>query len=207
MLSTTQTLFSKTKLHVALTLTASLLCTPFTQAAELPALGSSDAPVVGETLQDFFSAALDYSPRLRIAEENLNIGAARRSAATGQLLPQVRANASLSDNTRNQGGQETTFDGNRYSLQLTQVLFNWQAFAARAQAVLREDQAEAQYYGELAVLLTEVAEKYFDTLQARDALDSSASEYEAVSNQLQQIESLYERQLAQVTDLLSLIHI
>ena len=200
-LSTTPIVSTKRRLHTAIALTASLLCAPFTQAAELPALGSSGAPVVGETLQDFFSAALDYSPRLRIAEENLNIGAARRSAATGQLLPQVRANASLSDNTRNQGGQETSFDGNRYSLQLTQVLFNWQAFAARAQAVLREDQAEAQYYGELAVLLTEVAEKYFDTLQARDALDSSASEYEAVNNQLQQIESLYERQLAQVTDL------
>ena len=36
-------------------------------AAELPSLGSSNAPVVGETLQDFFSAALDFSPRLRIA--------------------------------------------------------------------------------------------------------------------------------------------
>ena len=117
-------------------------------------------------------------------------GAARRSAATGQLLPQVRANASLSDNTRVQSGQETTFDGNRYSLQLTQVLFNWQAFAARAQAVLREDQAEQLYYSELAILLTDVAEKYFDALQARDALDSIASEYEAVSNQLEQIESL-----------------
>ena len=170
-------------------------------AAELPSLGSSNAPVVGETLQDFFSAALDFSPRLRIAEQNLNIGAARRSAATGQLLPQVRANASLSDNTRVQSGQETTFDGNRYSLQLTQVLFNWQAFAARAQAVLREDQAEQLYYSELAILLTDVAEKFFDTLQARDALDSIASEYEAVSNQLQQIESLYARQLAQITDL------
>ena len=170
-------------------------------AAELPSLGSSNAPVVGETLQDFFSAALDFSPRLRIAEQNLNIGAARRSAATGQLLPQVRANASLSDNTRFQSGQETTFDGNRYSLQLTQVLFNWQAFAARAQAVLREDQAEQLYYSELAILLTDVAEKFFDTLQARDALDSIASEYEAVSNQLQQIESLYARQLAQITDL------
>lgn len=170
-------------------------------AAELPSLGSSSAPVVGETLQDFFSAALDFSPRLRIAEQNLNIGAARRSAATGQLLPQVRANASLSDNTRVQSGQETTFDGNRYSLQLTQVLFNWQAFAARAQAVLREDQAEQLYYSELAILLTDVAEKFFDTLQARDALDSIASEYEAVSNQLQQIESLYARQLAQITDL------
>jgi len=170
-------------------------------AAELPSLGSSNAPVVGETLQDFFSAALDFSPRLRIAEQNLNIGAARRNAATGQLLPQVRANASLSDNTRVQSGRETTFDGNRYSLQLTQVLFNWQAFAARAQAVLREDQAEQLYYSELATLLTDVAEKFFDTLQARDALDSIASEYEAVSNQLQQIESLYGRQLAQITDL------
>ena len=170
-------------------------------AADLPSLGSSNAPVVGETLQDFFSAALYFSPRLRIAEQNLNIGAARRSAATGQLLPQVRANASLSDNTRIQSGQETTFDGNRYSLQLTQVLFNWQAFAARAQAVLREDQAEQLYYSELAILLTDVAEKFFDTLQARDALDSIASEYEAVSNQLQQIESLYARQLAQITDL------
>ena len=170
-------------------------------AADLPSLGSSNAPVVGETLQDFFSASLDFSPRLRIAEQNLNIGAARRSAATGQLLPQVRANASLSDNTRVQSGQETTFDGNRYSLQLTQVLFNWQAFAARAQAVLREDQAEQLYYSELAILLTDVAEKFFDTLQARDALDSIASEYEAVSNQLQQIESLYARQLAQITDL------
>ena len=170
-------------------------------AAELPSLGSSNAPVVGQTLQDFFSAAIDFSPRLRIAEQNLNIGAARRSAATGQLLPQVRANASLSDNTRIQSGQETTFDGNRYSLQLTQVLFNWQAFAARAQAVLREDQAEQLYYSELAILLTDVAEKFFDSLQARDALDSIASEYEAVSNQLQQIESLYARQLAQITDL------
>ena len=170
-------------------------------ATELPSLDSSNAPVVGETLQDFFSAALDFSPRLRIAEQNLNIGAARRSAATGQLLPQVRANASLSDNTRVQSGRETTFDGNRYSLQLTQVLFNWQAFAARAQAVLREDQAEQLYYSELATLLTDVAEKFFNTLQARDALDSIASEYEAVSNQLQQIESLYGRQLAQITDL------
>jgi len=188
------------------TLGASLLVAlsgPVSQAtaAELPSLGSSNAPVVGQTLQDFFSAALDFSPRLRIAEENLNIGAARRSAANGQLLPQVRANASLSDNTRNQAGQETTFDGNRYSLQLTQVLFNWQAFAARAQAVLREGQAEQLYYSELAILLTDVAEKYFDALQARDALDSIASEYEAVSNQLEQIESLYARQLAQITDL------
>ncbi|MEQ8408692.1 MAG: TolC family protein [Gammaproteobacteria bacterium] len=174
-------------------------------AAELPSLGSepvgSARLVSGESLEDFFTAALDYSPRLRIAEEGMNIGSARKQAATGQLLPTVQANGSLSDNRRDQGGQVTNFDGQRYSLQLSQVLFNWRAFSARKQALLIEDQLEAQYYYELATVLTDVADRYFSVLQAQDALDSIASEREAVQNQLDQIQSLYDRQLAQITDL------
>ena len=156
----------------------------------------------GSTLEDFFSAAVEFSPTLKIAEEGLNIGSARRRAANGRLLPQVSARASISDNrSESQGRAQQTFDGERFSVQLTQTLFNWQAFAARSQAYLIEDQLEAEYYGELANLLTEVAEKYFNVLQSTDALESIASELEAVSNQLDQIQSLYDRQLARVTDL------
>lgn len=156
----------------------------------------------GSTLEDFFSASIDFSPTLKIAEEGLNISSARRRAATGRLLPQVSARASISDNrTLRSGGARQTFDGDRFSIQLTQTLFNWQAFAARSQAYLIEDQAEAEYYGELASLLTEVAEKYFTVLQSEDALGSIASELDAVSNQLDQIQSLYDRQLARITDL------
>ena len=156
----------------------------------------------GSTLEDFFSAAVEFSPTLKIAEEGLNIGSARRRAANGRLLPQVSARASISDNrSESQGRARQTFDGDRFSVQLTQTLFNWQAFAARSQAYLIEDQLEAEYYGELANLLTEVAEKYFNVLQSTDALESIASELEAVSNQLDQIQSLYVRQLARVTDL------
>jgi len=157
--------------------------------------------ITGTTLEDFFSAAIEYSPQLKIAEERLNIGSARTSAAKGQLLPQLRANASRSDNRRNALGQEQTFDGERYSITLTQVLFNWQAFSARNEASLLEDQFEAEYFGELAFLLTDVAEKYFDVLLASDALNSIASEFDAVSNQLDQIQNMYDRQLAQITDL------
>ena len=156
----------------------------------------------GSTLEDFFSAAVEFSPTLQIAEEGLNIGSARRRAANGRLLPQVSARASISDNrNESQGRAQQTFDGERFSVQLTQTLFNWQAFAARSQAYLIEDQLEAEYYGELANLLTEVAEKYFNVLQSTDALESIASELGAVSNQLAQIQSLYDRQLARVTDL------
>ena len=156
---------------------------------------------LGNTLEDFFTAAINYSPRLRIAQENLNIGSARKRAANGQLLPQLNANASISDNRRTVFNQLEKFDGERYSVQLTQILFNWQAFSARSQAYLLEDQLEAEYYYQLAWLLTDVADKYFSVLLAEDALDSIASELEAVTNQRNQIQSFYDRQLAQITDL------
>lgn len=159
--------------------------------------------VQGSTLEDFFTAALDYSPELRISRERLNISSARKRAANSQLLPQINANASISDNTQTQDeiNQTTKYRGERYSVQLTQVLFNWQAFSARSQAYLAEDQSEAEYYGQLAYVLTDVAEKYFAVLQAQDAAASAQAELEAVDQQLAQVESLYNLQSVQITDL------
>jgi outer membrane protein len=161
---------------------------------------------VGETLEDFFTAAIDFSPQLRIAKEGLNIGRAREKQAQGQLQPQVNANANLTDNTRNsfnQIGQPLTeqFDGERFSVSLQQVLFNWQAFAARRRATQVENQMEAEYYFELSRLLTDVAQRYLNVLLAQDSLTSLSAEVDAVTNQLNQIQSLYNLQLAQITDL------
>jgi outer membrane protein len=159
------------------------------------------AGAIGVTLEDFFTAAMRNSPRLQIAEESMKIGESRRKAASGRLLPQLNASANVSDNRQTRLNTLQTFDGNRYSLQLSQVLFNWQAFSQRKQALIIEDQTEAEYYNTLSELLTEVAEKYFDVLAARDAVESVASELEAITNQLAQIQSMYDRQLAQITDL------
>jgi len=155
----------------------------------------------GSTLEDFFTSAISFSPELRIAEESLNIGGARRRAANGQLLPQVNAGGSLSDNRLNQLNQSQNFDGQRLYMSLTQTLFNWQQFSARKRAYLVEDQLEEEYYYQLAWILTDVADRYFKVLQSEDALGSTESEIEALSNQLDQIQSLYDRQLAQITDL------
>ncbi|MCY4265900.1 MAG: TolC family outer membrane protein [Gammaproteobacteria bacterium] len=179
-------------------------CSLSTTASE--SVRSLDAPSVGETLEDFLSAAIEYSPRLRIALENFNIGGARERQARAQLLPQVRANANLTDNRRNSlnligNPMLEEFEGERYSVTLTQALFNWQAWSARKRASFLEDRAEAEYFYELAFLLTDVADRYLNVLQSQDALTSIASELEAVSNQLDQIQSLYSLQLAQITDL------
>jgi len=163
-----------------------------------------DAPVgmPGTSLEDFFTAALNYSPQLNIARERWNILSARKDAANGQLLPQVNATANVSDNTRKeQLAPERVFTGERYTLQVSQVLFNWQAFAARSQAYLLENQTEAEYYAELAQLLTDVADRYLIVLQAEDALRSLDSELEAMANQINQIQTLFDLQLTQITNL------
>lgn len=192
------------KIHFLLTFTLSLLFPSIliqTFAGEAASFYDEISSETGSTLEDFFSSALEYSPKLKIAEEGLNIGSARKRAANGRLLPQLNANASLSDNRRNALNNLQTFDGERYSIQLTQVLFNWQAFSARNQAYFVEDQLEAEYYSALSSLLVDVADKYFTVLQAMDALDSIQSEMNAISTQLNQVQSLYDRQLAQITEL------
>ena len=183
-------------------------CTCLLFAAIPAAHAAEEEPLaIGETLEEFFSAAIDYSPRLRIAEENLNVVSARKRMATGNLLPQLNAATSVTENRRTSidpfFGFENlrTFEGERSFVRLSQTLFNWQAFSMRKQASLTEDQAESEYYYELAFLLTDVAERYFNVLQAQDALESIAAELEAVANQLAQVESMYELQLAQITDL------
>ena len=162
--------------------------------------------VAGETLEEFFTAAIEFSPQLRIAEEGLSIGRAREKQATGQLLPQINANASLTENSRNSFTQFGTpvseeFGGERFSLSLQQTLFNWQAFASRRRATKIENQREVEYFYELSRLLTDVAERYLNVLFAQDSLTSVAAEVDAVSNQLNQIQSLFSLQLAQITDL------
>lgn len=170
------------------------------QAATESAVISAQAP--GGTLEDFFTAALTNNPELDIARERWNVFSARSQQANGQLLPQISANANVSENDRTQNGQpELTYTGERYTLQLSQVLFNWSAFSASGRAALQEDQSEAEYYAQVAQLLTDVADAYLGVLQAEDALRSTEAEAEAMTTQVERIQQLYDLQLARVTEL------
>jgi outer membrane protein len=52
------------------------------------------------------------------------------------------------------------------------------------------------------VLLTDVAERYFNVEQAQGEVASNAAEFDAVKKQLAEIQGKFDRQLAQITDLL-----
>lgn len=159
------------------------------------------AQTPGTTLKDFFTSALNYSPAIKAAEEQWHATDARTSYATGQLLPQVNASASLSKNSAEEQNVKRDYDGRNYAVQLSQVLFNWQAFTARQQASLQENQQESLYYAQVALTLTVVADNYLTVLQSEDTLTSINSELDAMNNQVKQIEQLYNLQLAKITDL------
>ena len=173
--------------------------------AAAPLLAQSQ--VESQDLQQVFASALESSPRLNIARAQLDAGEAQKNQARGQLLPQITLNGSFSDNRQtvelNSGGENrNTYDGEKYTLQLRQTLFNWRAFAARSRAALVLDQREAEYYGELGWLLVDVSEKYLDVLEAENTYHTVVAELEATDKQLQQVQRLYERQLTKITDLL-----
>jgi outer membrane protein len=182
---------------------------PLTLSAAEPPAPPAGAVLVttGSSLEDFFNATLNNSPDLAIARERWAVGTARKDQATGQILPQVNASGSLSENQRTAPNPETGLDttddypGKRYGVSISQVLFHWQAFQMRRQASLIEDQSEAEYYATLANLLTVIADQYLLVLQAEDALGSVNSELEAMTTQLDQVQSLYDLQLARITDL------
>ena len=144
------------------------------------AANSADpSSVSGSTLEDFFSAAINFSPELQIAQENLNITGAQKKLANSRLLPQLSAGAGVTENRLDRLNTFQQFDGERYFVSLTHTLFNWQQFSARKQAYLVENQAEEEYYYQLASVLTEVAERYFTVLQSEDSLESIDSEVDA----------------------------
>jgi len=165
---------------------------------------SSETTAPAQSLQQIFVAAMKANPALQIARSQLSIGRAQRSQATAQLLPQISATGNFSENEQSFPDGESgdsEFDGEKYNLQLQQVLFNWQAFANRKRASYVVDQKEAEYYDRLGIMLLDTADRYFSVLAAQDNKALVQAEREATDQQLKQAESRYQRKLIKITEL------
>ncbi len=163
-----------------------------------------------DDLLSIYQAALENDPRIKIADLDIAIGQADQRQAVGKLLPQASGRASLSDNrqdleqesARNAPGIRDSFPGERYSVSLSQTLFDvpkyhhWQA----SKALTIQRQAERKNVQQQLTL--KVVEAYFAVLRYHDDLTSVDHEIAAAESLVMQAERRYQRKLLKIVDLL-----
>jgi len=152
-----------------------------------------------------YATALEKDPRVQIAIQRVKASKARADASLGVLLPQASAYYNLSDNEVDYSSNrfpKEHFDGERYSVQVRQTLFDWAAISSRRRANQLLAQQESELLDTMSMLLVDTARRYFNVLLADNNLGLIQAELELVQQQLRQTDEMYERKLVRVTDLL-----
>lgn len=171
----------------------------FSAAVVLVALA---APVHAADLLSVYQRAEAEDAEFAQAQARFEAAEQQWPQARAAVLPQVNASASRSevDNTDEISGNSTSFDQERYQLELTQTLFDWSAFANLDRADAAVARAEADLATARQELIVRVAEAYFDVLTARDGLRFAQAEKRAVERQLEQARERFEVGLIPITD-------
>ncbi|MFI3197261.1 MAG: TolC family outer membrane protein [Methylococcaceae bacterium] len=160
-----------------------------------------------EDLLSIYQQALEADPQLQTAALKVEIGAAQKGQALGQMLPQISANTNWSKNEQKRnavnGGADniTTYPGTRYTVSLTQSVLDFAKFWDWRRAQEIENQYTSENIEAQHTLMFNVVKKYFDVLEAEDQLYYLQAEKDSTRKQLEQVQKLYAKQLVLITDL------
>ncbi len=184
----------------------------FIQLAALSAAVLFATVTQAEDLAEIYAKAQRNDPAIREAEANLLAEQQSRPQARAGLLPQISLDANYTDSV-NDGTFNTQFGGNivpidqksdtdtkRWSVSLTQALFNSDAWRTYKRSNLETAQAEADFQVAQQDLIVRVAEAYFNVLAAQDTLTSERARMEAIGRQLEQANRRFEVGLIAITD-------
>lgn len=158
----------------------------------------------GDDLLNIYQQALEADPQLKSAQLKVDIGAAQKGQALGQMLPQVSGTANWSHNNQTIIGTKrevsSQYPGTRYYLSLNQSLIDFAKFWDWRRASRTEDQYAAEAIEAQNALINNVVERYFDWLFADDELTYARAEKQTTEKQLEQVRKQYAKQMLKITD-------
>lgn len=169
-----------------------------------PEAKSVSAKLYSADLLQLYGESRLEDPRVLAAYARRQLGAEQEREAFGSLLPQVTASAGANRIKQVNEQVNQIYNSENYSIGLSQVLYNkaswenyrkYQSMAKQSASEADEAQAEAT---------VDLAQRYFAALAADDELELVQAERRATQKNLDQIEAMYKRQLAMITDLLDL---
>lgn len=182
-------------------------CAVFVLSVLVVATALIAAPARSETLAEFYGAVREADPRLGIGAASGEIAAARSRQALAQLLPQAAVQAQLTRTRQERNSLFDTepvyYDGERYGVTLQQPVFDWRRIRQyqSSRAVLR--QSAHEFEGTSSEVRFDAIDRYLKALSAAEKLRLARQEEQTLATQRDQLQSLFRRQMAKVTDLLT----
>ncbi len=157
-------------------------------------------------LEEILSLALENDPQINQAKAAYHAALESRPQARANFLPHINLSADTTDNTQDRrfdnglfGGNES-FNSHRYTLSLTQPVYNRDAIVQRRQTDAIVGEAEVRLGSAEQALIVRAAEGYFDVLAAKDNVSFANAEKEAIARQLDQTNERFEVGLIPITD-------
>ncbi len=175
------------------------------------------APVGAADLLQAYELARQSDPQLAAAEANRLAQGEGPVQARAALLPQISADASLSDrdSSGSSVGTRPNPDGTvsfgvsssesdtrsrSYGASLNQTIYSRANYTRLRASRARAERADADYQAASQGLMLRVSENYFRVLTAIDSLVFARAERRAVKRQLDQAEQRFEVGLTAITD-------
>lgn len=157
-------------------------------------------PALSEDLLSIYQQALQSAPELKAAGFKLEVGAAQKGQALGQMLPQISGTANWSENALQQGPSNQDYKGTRYFVSVTQSVMDFGKFWEWQRTREQEKQFDAEHLDAQQTLMVEVVKRYFSILDAEDQLHFLEMEKLATESHLQQVNRQFAKQLVKITD-------
>lgn len=153
-------------------------------------------PLGADTLWDIYQLARKNDP------EYLSVVAANQASkedidiANAEFWPRIDLSAS---NNRSETGALTT-TSNSYSARISMPLYDYSKYVASDRAETVSLQSGTDLKNAEVSLMIKVANRYFDVLSARDNVDFSQAEQQAIARQLDQTKQRFDVGLVAITD-------
>ncbi|MCX7102150.1 MAG: TolC family outer membrane protein [Methylobacter sp.] len=165
------------------------------------------SPIIhAQDLLDIYELALQNDPVLKQSHASQLAVGENKNQSIANFLPNVSAtgisNLNRLTNNRStyQGSGIQKYSDNNFTLNLTQPLFHWEHWIQLSQSDNQIAQAEADYQTELQNLMVKITEAYFNILSAKDNLEFSRSEKQAIARQLDQAKQRFTIGLIDITE-------
>ena len=157
----------------------------------LPPLSAAD-----ETLWDIYQLAKKNDPDYLRATAGKEANKEEIEIASAAFWPSLNLNAS---HNRTETGSVTNHQNN-YGASLDMAVFDYSMYVASDRADTLYSQSDVDLKNAELTLMVKVASRYFDVLSARDNVEFSKAEQQAIARQLDQTKQRFDVGLVAITD-------